>query len=85
MNKRLALIGAAVAIALTASACGAEYDQEHNHNTAPGGHVTPVNTIIDFPYKFDNIARACVGVDGLYVGYNGNSTFVVPHDPECAP
>jgi hypothetical protein len=83
MNKRIALVGAAVLVSLTAAACGAGYDQQHNHNTGIGGYVSPPNQIIEFPYGFDNIARVCSVGDGLYVGFGGNSTFVVAHDPAC--
>jgi hypothetical protein len=83
MNKRIALVGAAVLVAFAAAACGADYDQDHNHNTGIGGYIEPPNQIIEFPYKFDNIARECVAGDGLYVGFHGNSTFVLAHDPAC--
>lgn len=84
MRRRRALALLAGASILTSAGCGAEYDQEHNHNTPTGPYESPPNSIIEFPYKFDNIARVCTaGGDGVYVGFNGNSTFVLAHDPDC--
>lgn len=83
--KRTILITAAVAGAVLAFAagCGSEWSQNHDHNTPVGGYVSPKNVVIEFPFNFDNIARSCVDGDGLYVGFKGNSTFVVANDPAC--
>jgi hypothetical protein len=37
---------------------------------------------IDTPAGYGPVLRACLGVDGVYVGEQGG-VFVVPHDPEC--
>lgn len=72
-----------VALALSVTACGSGYDQTHNHNTPPGQYVAPDNQVIEFPYGFDNVARACVSGDGVYMPYGGKTAFVVPADPAC--
>ena len=45
--------------------------------------MTPTNTIIEFPYNYDNVARACVDGDGVYMPFGGKTTTVVPNDPAC--
>lgn len=83
MRIRRLTLAAVAAVSLLAAGCGAGYDQEHNHNTGIGGYEAPGNSVIEFPYGFDNIARVCENGDGLYVGFHGNSTFVVAHDEAC--
>lgn len=85
MNKRrkAALLTSAAAVTAALTGCST-YTQEHAHNTPIGGYKKPRNVVIQFPYKFDNVARACVDGDGIYVAFRGTTPTVVPNDPACS-
>lgn len=55
----------------------------NNHpDTLPPSQRVPQWVQIDTPAGYGPVMRACLGVDGVYVGEQGSVT-VVPHDPEC--
>lgn len=85
MRKTLTLAVAAAGVATLAltAGCGSQWDQTHNRNTPVGPYVARPNVIIQFPYGWDNISRACVDGDGVYVGFHGSQATVVPNDPAC--
>lgn len=79
----LIAVGLAGVVLLTAVGCGSQWDQSHNHNTQLGPYLEPSNAVIEFPYGFDNVARACVDGDGVYVPFGGKTATVVAGDPAC--
>lgn len=85
MKKKTTLLAAlsAGAVLVTAAGCGSQWDQNHNHNTPVGPYVAPTNVVIELPYGFDNVARACVNGDGVYVPFGGKTATVVAADPAC--
>jgi hypothetical protein len=81
--KRAAILGSLVGLVLITAGCGSEWDEQHNNNTPVGPRIKPDNRVIEFPYNYDNIARACVDGDGVYVGFKDHGAFVVANDPAC--
>lgn len=67
---------------LLAAGCS-QWSQSHDRNTPIGGYVKAKNTVIEFPYGFDNVARTCVDGDGVYVAFHGKTPTVVANDPAC--
>lgn len=88
-NPVVAIASAVVALGVlgTTSACssGSQWAQDHDHNAPIGNYVGGASTIIQLPYHWDNVARACADGDGIYEPLNTKGYFVViPNDPACA-
>lgn len=81
--KRQILFGVLGFVVAVGGAGCSEWAQNHDHNVPIGGYVGPHNTVIEFPYNWDNVALECYAGDGVYVPFEGKAVFVVPNDRAC--
>jgi len=86
MNKKWAALAGAAALLTILTGCDSKAAQPYNDAPVKGHDNAPA-TIIYFPDGFSNVARKCVGGDGVYVVFHNDkaygSTSVVPNDPAC--
>lgn len=86
-RSKLFAASGALALALTASACG-KYNDDRGTGDAPAGQVTKQRVdVVPMPDHYGNVAIACYKGNGLYVVTHDKSDVpvtVVPNDPVCA-
>ena len=79
LQRRAAAATVALGAALALTACGIDTGGD-----APVGPVIhQPATVIDMPDGAGNIARVCIGQEGIYSGENAGAPFVVATDPAC--